>query len=119
MEVQIFGVKKSPDTRKALRFFDERRIKSHFVDFAERAPSLGELQRFVQRFGLDGLIDRESRAYMDLGLRHARLSDERWVERLCEEPTLLRMPLVRQLGKGARGLSIGFAEDEWRLWIGR
>ena len=53
MEVQVFGVKKNPDTRKALRFFAERRIRTHFVDFAERAPSLGELRRFTQRFGLE------------------------------------------------------------------
>ena len=53
MEVQIFGVKKSADTRKALRFFAERRVKTHFVDLNERAASLGELRRFVQKFGLD------------------------------------------------------------------
>ena len=40
MEVQIFGIRKSSDTRKALRFFAERRIKTHFVDLQERsAPS--------------------------------------------------------------------------------
>ena len=49
MEVQIFGLKKSVDTRKALRFFSERRIKSHFVDFAERSAAPGELKRFAQR----------------------------------------------------------------------
>src|SRR5688500_5775129 len=60
MEVQIFGVKKSADTRKALRFFSERRVRTHFVDLMEREISDGELQRFVQRFGLDALIDRNS-----------------------------------------------------------
>ena len=119
MEVQIFGVKKSPDTRKALRFFAERRIKTHFVDFTERAPSLGELRRFVQRFGLDTVIDRESRELDELGLRHARLSDERWMEKLMDAPSLLRMPLVRQIGQGAGGLTIGLAEEEWKKWIGR
>ncbi len=49
MEVQIFGIKKSPDTRKALRFFAERRVKTHFVDLQERAASPGELGRFVQK----------------------------------------------------------------------
>jgi arsenate reductase len=119
MEVQVFGVKRSPETRKALRFFAERRIKTHFVDFAERPASLGELRRFAQRFGLDGLIDRESRAFAELGLRHARLSDERWLEKLMEEPLILRMPLVRQVGQGTGGLTIGLAEDEWRRWVGR
>src|SRR5919201_528852 len=58
--VQIFGVKKSADTRKALRFFAERRIKTHFVDLAERAASPGELRRFAQKFGVEALVDRES-----------------------------------------------------------
>jgi arsenate reductase-like glutaredoxin family protein len=116
MEVQIFGVKKSADTRKALRFFSERRVKTHFVDFAERSASLSELRRFVQKYGIDALVDRESRSYASLGMRHATLSEERWLERLAEEPLMLRMPLVRQIGPGAKGLTIGLAEDEWRQW---
>jgi arsenate reductase-like glutaredoxin family protein len=115
MEVQIFGVKKSAETRKALRFFAERRIKTHFVDLNERAASLGELQRFVQKFGLDALIDRGSRRHDELGLRHARLSDERWLEKLSEEPLLLRMPLVRQ----GKLLTIGLAEEDWKTWTGK
>jgi arsenate reductase-like glutaredoxin family protein len=116
MEVQIFGVRKSPETRKALRFFSERRIKTHFVDFAERSMSKGELQRFAQRFGVDALLDRDSRVFGELGLRHATLSEERWLEKLSEQPLLLRMPLVRQVGSGAKGLTVGLAEEEWRQW---
>jgi arsenate reductase (glutaredoxin) len=119
MEVQVFGVKKSAETRKALRFFAERRIKTHFVDLTERAASLGELKRFAQRFGLSALIDRESGAYAELGLQHARMSDDRWLERLAEEPRLLRMPLVRQVGQGASGLSVGLAEDTWKQWMAK
>lgn len=115
MEVQIFGVKKNADTRKALRFFAERRIKAHFVDLDERAASLGELKRFVQRFGLDRLIDRESRRLDELGLRHARLSDERWLEKLADEPRLLTMPLVRN----GNALTIGLAEQDWKAWTAK
>jgi arsenate reductase (glutaredoxin) len=113
MEVQVFGVKKSADTRKALRFFAERRIKVHFVDLMERAASPGELQRFIQKFGLTALIDRASRAYRGHGLQHSRLSDDRWLELLVEEPMLLRMPLVRHRHQ----LTIGDAESEWREWV--
>ena len=67
MEVQIFGIKKSPDTRKALRFFAERRVKTHFVDLQERAASPGELRRFAQKFGVEALVDRHSRRFLDLG----------------------------------------------------
>jgi arsenate reductase (glutaredoxin) len=115
MEVQIFGVKKSPDTRKALRFFAERRVKTHFVDLQERAASPGELKRFAQKFGVEALIDRQSRRFLDRGLATARFSDERWLEKLVEEPLMLRMPLVRH---GSQ-LTLGDATETWHGWIGR
>jgi len=115
MEVQIFGVKKNADTRKALRFFAERRVRTHFVDLNERPASPGELKRFVERFGIDRLVDRESRRFDELGLRHARLSDERWVERLADEPLLLVMPLVRS----GNLLTVGLAEQDWTAWMGK
>jgi arsenate reductase-like glutaredoxin family protein len=115
MEVQIFGVRKSADTRKALRFFAERRVKTHFVDLLERAASPGELKRFAQKFGVSALVDRTSRRFQDLGLTHATYSDERWLERLVDEPLLLRMPLVRNQHQ----LTIGPAEDIWRQWTGK
>ena len=118
MEVQIFGVKKSADTRKALRFFAERRIKTHFVDLTERPPAPGELKRFAQKFGVQSLVDRESRRFADLELRHSTLSDDRWLERLADEPELLRLPLCRQVKDGS-GLTVGAAEAEWKGWVGR
>jgi arsenate reductase (glutaredoxin) len=118
MEVQIFGIKKSADTRKALRFFSDRRIRTHFVDLDERPAAAGELNRFVQKHGLDALLDRDSKAFADLGLKHARMSDQRWLEKLIDEPRLLRMPLVRQLGQqGANKLTVGLAEQEWKEWM--
>jgi arsenate reductase-like glutaredoxin family protein len=115
MEVQIFGIRKSADTRKALRFFAERRVMTHFVDLQERPASAGELRRFVQKFGIDGLVDRASRRFADLGLGAARLSDEHWLDRLVNEPLLLRMPLVRF----GNQLTIGDAGDTWRDWTAR
>jgi arsenate reductase-like glutaredoxin family protein len=115
MEVQIFGIRKSADTRRALRFFAERRIKTHFVDLQERGASPGELRRFAQKFGVAALVDRSSRRFVELGLGAARLSDDRWLEKLVEEPLLLRMPLVRQ----QQQLTIGDAEPVWREWTGR
>jgi arsenate reductase-like glutaredoxin family protein len=107
LEIQVFGVRKSADTRAALRFFAERRIKTHFVDLNERAAALGELKRFAQKFGVSALIDREAKRFDELGLASARLPDERWMEKLSLEPLLLRVPLVRY----QRELTIGPAPD--------
>ncbi len=113
MEVQIFGTKKSADTRKAMRFFSERRVKVHFVDLMERAAALGELKRFAQKFGVEALIDRTGKRFAELGLASARLSDQRWLDRLCEEPLLLRTPLVRLQNH----LTIGLDESAWKDWL--
>jgi arsenate reductase (glutaredoxin) len=113
MDVQIFGVKKNADTRKALRFFAERRMKTHFVDLMERAASRGELTRFAQKFGVAALIDEEARRYTELGLRTARYGDERWLEILVDEPLILKMPLVRH----GNALTIGAAETTWKSWL--
>lgn len=112
LTVQIFGTKKNADTRKALRFFSERRVQTHFVDLKVRAASPGELRRFVQRFGVDALLDRDARRFAELGLQVAHLSDERWIEKLAEEPLLLKQPLVRSQNR----VTVGLAEDEWKTW---
>lgn len=113
MEVQIFGIQKNQDTRKALRFFSERRIKVHFVDFRDRPASKGELQRFAQKFGVSALIDKASNRYAELGLGAVRYDDARWVEKLAEEPLVLVMPLTRWQHK----VTVGLAEDEWKSWV--
>jgi arsenate reductase-like glutaredoxin family protein len=112
VDVQIFGTRKSSDTRKALRFFSERRIKTHFVDLDERPMAPGELKRFVDRFGIEALVDRTSRRFAELGLASASPSKDLWVDRLLAEPHLLRQPLVRQ----AQRLTLGLAEVEWKAW---
>ena len=112
MEVQIFGIKKSAETRAALRFFAERRIKVHFVDFAVRSPAVGELTRFAHRFGVAGILDTSSKRFQELGWASARYPDSRWIERLADEPLALRMPLVRCQQR----LTVGAAEAEWKTW---
>ena len=113
MEVQIFGVKNDANVRKAERFFKERRVRVHFVDFKQRAPSKGELRRFFQKFGEERLIDRESKRFRALGLQTAYYGDDRWMEIASEEPLVLRMPLVRN----GKELTVGLAEETWREWF--
>jgi arsenate reductase-like glutaredoxin family protein len=110
--VQVFGTKGCAETRAALRFFSERRIKVHFVDLKERAASKGELKRFAQKFGVEALVDRASKRFAALGLEHAHYGEAKWLELLEEEPLLLRTPLAR---RGSE-LTIGASPDVWRSW---
>ncbi len=113
MDIQIFGIRKNAETRKALRFFAERRIRTHFVDLLERAASRGELLRFAQKFGAPALLDRESRRFAELGLQAALYGNDRWLDILSDEPLMLKMPLVRR----GNALTIGAAESTWKSWL--
>jgi len=113
MEVQIFGTAKSRETRAAQRFFAERRVKVHFVNLKERPASKGELQKWVQKFGVTALIDKSSPRYAELGLGAARLDDARWIDKLAAEPLLLVLPLVRWQHR----VTLGEATAEWAQWI--
>lgn len=113
MTVQIFGFRHDPDTRKAQRFFSDRRIAVHFVDLDERPASPGELRRFKERLGAAALIDRESPRFRALGLRVSGDSPERLLDRAVTEPRILRTPLVRC----ANQVTIGHAPTEWAAWV--
>ena len=112
MNVQVFGFKDCQDTRKALRFFAERRIAVHFVDLKEKPASKGELRRFADKLGPAALIDRASPQFKALGLHVSGDSPQRQVDRALTEPRLLKTPLVRI----DQRVSIGYAPDDWSAW---
>jgi arsenate reductase-like glutaredoxin family protein len=113
VNVQIFGFRNCQDTRKAQRFFAERRIAVHFVDLDVRPASPGELRRFAERHGAGALVNREHPRFRALGLHVAGDSPERLLARAQTEPRLLRTPLVR----GGNRVTVGYQPDEWQRWV--
>lgn len=113
-QVQIFGIKNSQATRAAERFFKERRIKIHFVDLKQRPIAPGEIRRFADRFGLTALLDAEGKAYAAAGLKYLKVSPDQLLEKIGQEPLLLRLPLVRCANK----LSVGQDEGSWKAMLG-
>jgi arsenate reductase len=114
LTVQLFGTKKCPHTRAAERFFKERGVAMHAVDLANKGMSAGELRNVAARAGgMDALIDREGKRYVDKGLKYAAPTGPRIETMLVDDPLLLRTPIVRS---GARA-TVGFAPDVWQSWI--
>ncbi len=113
MTIQIFGIGKSQATRAAQRFFKERRVAVQMVDLAQKPMALAEIRRFITRFGLASLLDTESKAYVDAGLKYMKLSEADLLARIEKDPKLLRLPLVRS----TKLLSIGQAEDVWQAML--
>jgi arsenate reductase-like glutaredoxin family protein len=113
--VQIFGLKNSQATRAAERFFKERRIAIHFVDLNQRPMAPAEIGRFVQRFGLAGLLDTEGKAWIDAGLKYLKVTDSELLTRIARDPALLRLPLIR----AGNRLSVGRDENDWKAMLTR
>ena len=113
VNVQVFGFKDCQETRKALRFFSDRRIPVHFVDLKEKPASKGELRRFADKHGAAALIDRMAPRFKALGLHVSGDSPERQLTRALTEPRLLKTPLVRI----DQRVSIGYTPDDWTAWI--
>jgi arsenate reductase-like glutaredoxin family protein len=113
MNVQVFGFNDDAETRKALRFFSDRRIPVHFVNLDERPAAKGELRRFAEKFGPAALVDRDAPKFRALGLHVRGDSPERLIERALTEPRILKTPLVRIDNR----VSIGCQSDDWRVWI--
>ena len=111
--IQVFGLEKDQATRSAQRFFKERRVSISFVDLRKRPIAPGELRRFVERLGARALLDDTSKAYRDAGLGYMRMGESEIVERLLADPSLLRLPLVRN----GNEVTAGRAEATWTVWV--
>lgn len=57
MNIQIFGKSKCFDTKKAERYFKERRIKVQQVDVMKFGMSRGELNSVKSAVGLEQLVN--------------------------------------------------------------
>jgi len=110
MNIQIFGRRDCAETRKAERWFKERRIAFQFIDLKEKGFSPRELESVAQPIGMENLLDRESKRYKEKGL--AFMSPGRISKVLLEDPLLVKTPVVRN-GQLA---SLGYQPDTWIGW---
>lgn len=112
MNIQIFGTKKSQDTRKAERWFKERRIKAQFIDLNDKGISKGELRSVAQACGgLDNLIDENCRDQDALAMVKYIAAAQR-EDALMERPQVLKQPIVRNGKKAA----VGYCPEVYAAW---
>ncbi|MEA4920031.1 MAG: ArsC/Spx/MgsR family protein [Clostridiaceae bacterium] len=112
MNIQIFGKSKCFDTKKAQRYFKERRIKYQDIDLPRYGMSMGEYKSVKSSCGgLSNLIDKDSALYQSLFIEYLN-DDQAREEKLLEYPELFKTPIVRN-GKKA---TVGYAPDIWKSW---
>ncbi len=112
MRIQIFGHGKCQDTKKAERFFKERRVEYQLIDINIKGLSKGELTSVKSAVGLENLISSTSKSYLTLNMDKIRTPEVR-EELLLKNPSLLKTPVVR-FGKLA---TVGYEPDRWLEWI--
>ena len=109
MNIQIFGKSKCFDTKKAERYFKERRIRYQLVDLKKYGISRGELQSVKNAVGLEALVDPR---HPDAALVSYLAYDQDKLEKLLEDPGLLRTPIVRN----GRQATVGYCPEVWKTW---
>ena len=111
MNIQIFGKKKCFDTKKAERYFKERKIKYAFIDMNEKGISKGELNSVKNSISLNELINEKSKDYKSSNIDKIRSSDMK-IEILLKNQSLIKTPIVRN-GKEA---TVGYKPEIWKEW---
>ncbi len=112
MNIQIFGTKKSFDTKKAQRYFKERRIKVQFIDLKEKEMSKGELQSVMRAVGgIDAVIDPNAKDQDTVALI-TYLAESQKFDKLLENQQILREPIVRNGQKA----TVGYCPGVWKTW---
>ena len=110
MNIQIFGNKKSFDSKKAERWFSERRIKYQYIDLPRYGMSPGEYRSVRSKLGFDELVDTSCRAYGELYM--AYITPDAREEKLLEHPELFRAPIVRN----GKECTVGYRPEIWESW---
>lgn len=109
MNIQIFGKSKCFDTKKAERYFKERRIKFQAVDLVKFGMSRGELQSVKNAVGLENLVDWDN---PDAAIIRYLAGEGDKLEKLLDNPRLIRTPVVRN----GRQATVGYCPDVWKDW---
>lgn len=112
MNIQIFGKGKCFDTKKAERYFKERRIKYQYVDLIKYGLSGKEFDAILRGIsGIDNLIDWSSKSQDVTNMRYmdsAVLKEDI----VFDDPSLMKTPIVRN----GKLVTVGYCPEVWEKW---
>ena len=110
--IQLYHLKRSPDVQKAERFFKERKIPLQYVDLSKHKLGARELQSVARAVGIKNLVDEPSALWKESTAQFLH-HPEALIEALCDNPKLLRFPILRNGPKA----SVGVAPEIWATWL--
>ena len=112
MNIQIFGKSKCFDTKKAERWFKERRIAFQSIDVLRFGMAPREFDSVLKAVGgIDNLIDWDVK-HPDIDLMKYMDDKIAKEDKVYDNPKLMKTPIVRN-GKQA---TAGFCPEVWETW---
>ena len=112
MNIQIFGKSKCFDTKKAERYFKERRVKYQYVDLIKYGLSGKEFDAVIRGIGgIDNLIDWNGKSQEITNMKYmdSKAAKE---DIVFDDPSLMRTPIVRN----GKSVTVGYCPEIWTKW---
>lgn len=112
MNIQIFGKAKCFDTKKAERYFKERRVKYQYIDLVRYGLSGKEFDAVLRGVGgIDNLIDWDGKSQEIVNMKY--MDDPVAKEdKVFDDPTLAKTPIVRN----GKQVTVGYCPEIWATW---
>lgn len=110
MNIQLYGSKKSFDTKKAERYFKERKIPFQFIEIHEFGMGKSVFEAAKRCIPVEDMIDRKTKAYETLYMDY--IDEKKRESTLFENPALFATPIVRN----GREFTLGYCPELWKNW---
>lgn len=97
MRVQYYHNPACSKSRQGLATLQARGIEVELVSYLQQPPSVEELDRLLQRLGMDDprqLMRQQEAEYSELGLAEASLSRAHLLAAMVAHPRLIERPIV-------------------------
>ena len=108
--MKIYGIPNCGSVKKALDFVKATGAEFEFVDFKKTKPSKLQIESWAKAVTMDKLFNTKGTKYRSSGLDYKNMSESEKLEALCEEPTMIKRPVIQHKNK----VVIGFDEESYK-----
>jgi len=109
--MKVYGIKTCGSVKKALKFFNDNGIEYEFVDLKKTPVNCEKIDEWIEKVGIDTLLNTRGTKYRQLKLKELNLDDNGKREWLCKENLLIKRPVI-ELDNG--DVIIGFDEEKYK-----
>jgi len=108
--VKIYGIPNCTSVKKALDFVKQSGVEFEFVDFKKTKPTLAQVEAWAKAVTIDRLFNTKGTKYKSSGLDYKSMSESEKLAALCEEPTMIKRPVIEHNDK----VIVGFDEESYK-----